>query len=47
MGRNARRRTVSQYDWSQIVPQLMHHYASLFAAHRHVEFGVGSSYAPD
>ncbi|MGE5621856.1 MAG: glycosyltransferase family 4 protein [Bacillota bacterium] len=47
LGQTARRRAVSQYDWGHIIPQLMHHYASLFAAHRHVEFGLGASYAPD
>ncbi|WP_168204741.1 glycosyltransferase family 1 protein [Noviherbaspirillum sp. UKPF54] len=47
LGRNAHRRTAAQYDWSRVLPQLMRHYASLFAAHRQVEFGVGSSYAPD
>lgn len=47
LGQNARHRVELQYDWSRIVPQLMHHYASLFAAHRHGEFGLGASYAQD
>ena len=38
LGANARARVLQHYDWEIIFPQLLGHYASLFAARRRCEF---------
>lgn len=47
LGRHARRKVLDQYDWNGVIPQLLHQYAGLFGAQRSIEFGIGTSYAPD
>lgn len=45
LGGNARRKVVDGYEWSRVIPQMMHHYAGLFAAHKRPLFGLEASYA--
>ena len=45
LGVNARRKVVEGYGWERVIPQMMHHYAGLFAAHEHSLFGFEASYA--
>lgn len=47
LGRNARRKAVERYDWSLIVPQLISHYAGLFASHQRAEFEADFQYATE
>lgn len=47
LGEQARRKVLAQFDWRQVIPQLMGQYSSLFAAHRHVDFGLETRYVPD
>ena len=47
LGANARRKVLERFDWRQIIPQLMGHYSSLFAAHRQIDFGLETRYVPD
>jgi alpha-1,6-mannosyltransferase len=44
MGANGRRKVLQNYDWNIIVPQLMAHYAKLFAADRRAELEAEASY---
>ena len=45
IGANARRKAVSRYDWSLIVPQIILRYAGLFTSHRRAEFESRFQYA--
>jgi alpha-1,6-mannosyltransferase len=45
MGANARRKVLDGYQWSRVIPQLMHHYAGLFSTHQRPQFGLEASYA--
>ena len=45
MGANARRKVLDGYEWGRVIPQLMHHYAGLFATHQRPQFGLEASYA--
>jgi alpha-1,6-mannosyltransferase len=47
MGANGRRKVLDGYEWSRVIPQLMHHYAGLFASHQRSQFGLGASYATE
>ncbi|MDB5764496.1 MAG: glycosyltransferase family 1 protein [Herminiimonas sp.] len=47
LGANARRKMLEKYDWSMIIPQLMSHYANLFAARQRAELEEGTLYAID
>lgn len=47
MGARARRKVLERYDWHRVIPQLMRHYAGLFAAHRQADFGMEALYVPD
>jgi alpha-1,6-mannosyltransferase len=47
MGQNARRKVLETYDWEMIMPQLMKHYASLFAARQWSELEEAAAYAAE
>jgi alpha-1,6-mannosyltransferase len=47
LGAAARQRMLQQYDWSRVMPQLIHHYASLVGAIQHAAPEVRPRYAID
>jgi alpha-1,6-mannosyltransferase len=47
LGANARQRMLQQYDWSRVMPQLIHHYASLVGANQHAALEAPPRYAID
>jgi alpha-1,6-mannosyltransferase len=44
LGAQGRRKVLERYDWNSVIPQLMGHYAQLFAAHRRAELEAEASY---
>jgi alpha-1,6-mannosyltransferase len=47
LGANARRLILEKYEWRLIIPQLMTHYASLFAARQRAELDAEATYVVD
>jgi alpha-1,6-mannosyltransferase len=47
LGRNARKRMVAQYDWNVVMPQVVHHYASLTGSAQLAYSAEESKYAID
>jgi alpha-1,6-mannosyltransferase len=47
LGASARQRMLQQYDWSRVMPQLIHHYASLVGANQHAALEAPPRYAID
>ncbi|MBK4737433.1 glycosyltransferase family 4 protein [Noviherbaspirillum pedocola] len=47
LGAMARERMLCHYDWSRVMPQLIHHYSSLVGANQHAALEVRPRYAID
>jgi alpha-1,6-mannosyltransferase len=47
LGASARLRMLQQYDWSRVMPQLIHHYAGLVGLAQHAALEVRPRYATD